>query len=188
MKKVLFLIPFLMLAWCETATVQEETVVENAEEQTKEEVVVEEKNEETVLYIGDDEAWFVMDTESGPIYLFPAMLSEETELKSNNQFQEDAVAWQYSKFAVVWFLFVNESKETLNFSVYDIPDLYDSEWRSYHTSPDYTYNFYLPTAVLDLEVRPWIPTQWFVVYEVSKDSTWFYMQSQNWKIIMQERE
>lgn len=187
MKKFLILIPFLMLAWCETATVQEETPIQNTEEQTKEEVVVEKTDDESVLYIGDDKAWFVMESESGPIYLIPKTISETTELKSNNQFEEDAVAWQYSKFVVVSFLFDNQSKNTLNFSVYDIPELYDSEWRSYHTSPDYTYNFYLPNAVLNLEVRPWIPTEWYVVYEVSKDSSWFYMQSMNWKILMQER-
>lgn len=177
-----------MLAWCETATVQEENTVQNTEEQTKEEVVVEEKNDEKVLYMWDDEAWFVMDTESGPIYLIPWMATEETTLKSNNQFQEDAVAGDFSKFLVVWFVLDNESKDSITFFSSDIPEVYDSKDRRYKPASEYTSDFYLPTAIAVLESKPWIPTQWYVVYEVAKDSEWFYMKSQNWKILLQERE
>ncbi len=188
MKKFLFIIPMLLLAWCWTTQTQE--ISQNNQEnqqQVQEEQIVQDSQEDVVLYIGDDEAWFVMDTASGPIYLFPAMFDEQTTLKSNNMFEQDAVAGEYSKFAVVGFLFLNDSKETAYFSAYDIPDLFDSEWRKYETSFDYTNNFYLPSAVSNLEVRAWIPTKWYVVYEVAKDSEWFYMESANGKILMQEK-
>lgn len=188
MKKFLILIPFLMLAWCETATVQEQVV----EEQQAEEQVVQETVEETPiqedLYIGDDDSFFSLETPSWLVHMIPAMISEETELKSNNMFIEKAVAGEYSKFLVVWFAFINESKEQVVFSYFDILDIYDSEWRKYEVSPEYTSDFYLPTAINWLSVRPWIPWKWYVVYEVPRNATWFYMEAPWKKILMKERE
>lgn len=189
MKKILLLgllVPIWLLMWCwEVKPTPEPTQpLENVVENNKKWW---DKKQIETYYMWDDEAWFSLSTESWPIYLIPWFVKEETELKSSNRFEDDAVAWPYSKFLVVWFVISNDSKETITFSSYDILDVYDSEWRKFETSPEYTSDFYVPTAISFLDVRPWIPTQWWVVYEVPKNSEWFYMQAWDTKIILHER-
>lgn len=192
MKKFLFIIPMLLLAWCWT---EFQTATDNVSDvEFKDEAVQEVQKEETkseleTVYMWDEKAQFYMETENWTVFLIPWIVKEETTLKSNNQFQEDAVAGEYSKFLVVWFVIDNQSKDPITFFSSDIPEVYDSKDRRYKPASEYTSDFYLPTAIAVLESKPWIPVQWYVVYEVSKDSEWFYMIAWDWKrkILLQEK-
>ena len=162
MKKIFLLLAMIItLSWCWTQqTVQEEMEVLHSSDG-----VFLSYEWVTLIPIG----WFEME-----------------ELKSNNQFQEDAVAWPYSKYYVVWFWFKNDTKESVIFWPSDMPPIYDSEWRKFNPDIELTSDFYVPDAVSFFEIKPWIPAQWMVVYEVPKDATWFNIQLWYKKVILDE--
>jgi hypothetical protein len=68
-----------------------------------------------------------------------------------------------------------------------MPFIFDSEWRRFNPDSELTNDFYLPNPILLFEVKPWIPTDWSVIYEVPKDASWFYIQAWN-KIVMLNEE
>ena len=180
MKKILSLLAILLLAWCwtqEVVTTEEAPIPE-----------VKETEELPTYYMWDDEAYFWWEIGDWYLIIIPAVAEEQTELISNNQFEPNKVAWQFSKYLVVWFAIDNETSETMTFFTSDMPYVYDNKWRHYQPDVEATADFFVPKAIKWLDAKPWIPTQWFLVYEVAKDSTWFYFQEQGQKIILQERE
>lgn len=165
MKKILPLLAILLLAWCWT-----------------QQAITPEEPKEIVLHVWDDWASFSHEW----ITIIPVGSFTMEELKSNNQFQENAVAWPYSKYLIVWYWLLNDTKEPVTFSQSDMPFIFDSEWRKFNPSIELTSDFYVPDAVQFLEVIPWIPTNWTVVYEVPKDATWFNVQAWTLKVMLDE--
>lgn len=175
MKKILPLFAILLaFAWCWIQPTEEAPVQEIQEDEV------------VVTHVWDDDAFFFIETEWWWIALIPAWVSEFEELKSRNQFTENAVAWEYSKYLIAWYWLINDTKETVTFWPWDIPDIYDSEWRRFETDIELTSDFYLPNAIRLLDVKPWIPENWFVVYEVPKNATWFYVQAWATRIMMDD--
>lgn len=162
MKKFLLMALLLILSWCWTQQAVQEMEVYNAL---------------------DDEAYFSYEW----ITIIPAWAFEVWELPSHNEFKEDAVAWPYSKYLVVWYWLVNDTKEPVTFWTADMPFIFDSEWRRFNPDSELTNDFYLPNPILLFEVKPWISADWSVIYEVPKDATWFYIQAWN-KIVMLNEE
>lgn len=164
MKKILFLIPFLMLAWCSKSPVQEQAV----EEQT----AVQEKQVFDVDMLTDDAMFVAGDVVYSPIYM-----QETQQLKSSNEFIPDLDAGSFAKYLVVWYLYVNNWTDEVLIDMLNAPKIYDSQWRWYSVETDASYSVYIKSAMETTRLRPWIPTPLAVSYLVAKDSTWFYISA-----------
>lgn len=165
MKKILSLLMILLLAWCWT-----------------QQAITPEEPKEIIVHAWDDWASFSYEW----ITIVPIWSFTMKELKSNNQFQKDAVAWEFSKYLIVWYWLLNETKEPVIFWPSDMPFVLDSEWRKFNPDIELTSDFYVANAISFFEVKPWIPNQWMVVYEVPKDATWFNVQVWNLKVMLDE--
>ena len=168
MKKILPLFAILLaFAWCWT-----------------QEIVTTEEPVQEVITVHAWDTWAMFSYEW--ISIVPIWSFTMEELKSNNQFQKDAVAWEFSKYLIVWYWFLNETKEPVIFWPSDMPFVFDSEWRKFNPDLDLTSDFYVVDAISFFEVKPSIPTQWMVVYEVPKNATWFNIQAWNLRVMLDE--
>ena len=166
MKKILPLFAILLaFAWCWIQPTEEAPV-----------------QEEVIVHAWDDWASFSYEW----ITIIPIWSFTMEELQSNNEFQEDAVAWPYSKYLIVWYWFINDTKEPVIFGPSDMPFIFDSEWRKFNPDIELTSDFYVVNAISFFEVKPWIPNQWMVVYEVPKNATWFNVQAWNLRVMLDE--
>ena len=163
MKKILFLIPFLMLAWCSEAPVQEQAI---------EEKPVVEKQIIDVDMLSDEATFSAGDVQYSPIYM-----QETQQLKSSNEFIPDLDAGSFAKYLVVWYLYVNNWTDEVLIDMLNAPKIYDSQWRWYSVETDASYSVYIKSAMETTRLRPWIPTPLSVAYLVAKDSTWFYIKA-----------
>lgn len=186
MKKLLLLIPFLLLAGCGTETQAPVKEIESQPEMVKQ-TEEEKKDELQIYYMKDENAWFSVEQWDGEVALIPWFVTWDTVLKSSNMFTEDAVAGDYSKFLVVGYVLVNETSNPISYTSYDMPDVFDAKWRRYPVAVEYSNGFYVPNPINSITVKPWIPENWYVVYEVAKDSEWFYIQAWNIRIMLEER-
>lgn len=163
MKKLLFLLPFLLLAGCWTET---QTPVEQPPKIEKQ--IVD-------MNMMDDEAMFT----NWNIIWWPWYMQETNELKSNNMFKDDISAWDFAKYLVVWFIYLNEWNQEQEIMTTDAPKIYDKEWREYSSDIEASSSFYVKESMEMATLRPWIPTPLSVTYIVPKDATGFYFKAED---------
>lgn len=174
--------------WTQTQAPAEEPK-QNTE--VKEEVKQEQKEEKPLYetyYFWDEWATVYFEDEIWwKLYITPTTIKEETFLKSKNEFEDDITAWEHSKYVILWFLLDNQTSETKELYTHMMPNIMDSKWRSFPPQSDITMWMFVENAIQSLQVRPWIPVEWHIIYEVAKDAEWFYLQTANSKIMLQER-
>jgi len=121
----------------------------------------------------DDIRWSVENW----IWIYPWEIQEETTLKSNNMFEWNLVAWSMSKYLIVSFQVQNEQGAEATLRTNMFPKIYDSQWRSYSQIDCWmSCSFYVKNRPAMLTSKPWIPLLVQLVYEVPRDSEWYYFK------------
>lgn len=180
MKKVLLLgllLPIWLLMWCwEVKPTPEPT-------QVWEKVIEQKQDEVKELYI-----W---ETAVFKDYDFTVLSYEETDtLKSNNMFEWDFQADEYTKYLVVTVQLLNTTNDS--FWQYKDHTITDWKWRHYDEA-NIISSFYTDKDINDTTFRPWIPTTVDIIFIVAWDSTDYYFDYQNsqtkqkYKIYLKEK-
>ena len=177
MKKAVFLIPLLLLAWCWTQ-------VEQATPTQPWTKTIQTKSDEVVLYYWEPAVFASYD--------FTVIDSYETDsIKSNNQFESDLVSWEHSKYVVANVKYLNTYSEEFEWWWEWYRTLTDSQWRNYKNIACTFYSDKCDNR--EIRYKPWIPTESQIIFEVAGDSEWYYILDQNsktwtkYKIVFSEK-
>lgn len=152
---------WMSLYGCQTQPVQEQPT-------ETQQAPVENSNIE-YMYLDDEDIWFAQ----WEVVRMPVKYEEVNELKSNNPNAED-IKSEYSKYIIVQLWLVNAWNETQTRLTNDVMEIVDSQWRKFKPSIEATKSLYVDDPISFMELKPSIPVLWNVVYEVAKDSEWYY--------------
>ena len=181
MKKFLLLgllLPIWLLMWCWNA----KSTPEPTQPWTK--TVVKKSTNEETLYYWEPAVFSQFD--------FTILDSNETNfLKSNNMFEDDLTASEYSKFLVVDVKYLNTSNEAFYWDWENYRYVTDSKGRKYW---NISCSFYSDNCDnYNIQYKPWIPVESQIIFEIAWDSEWYYIEEKNsttwkkYKIMLAER-